>query len=105
MKRVIAFCLLLVGCGYQVNDYTPQLGMSQGPTRDRVVLTVRWAANIDELALACSTGVTLGDCTKCDEIEGQRFCTIYLQQPKDFNDVPRLAYAGHGLLHALGARH
>jgi hypothetical protein len=98
-----AVLLLAIAACHQVTDYTPQPRMTQGPTKSANFVVVHWVGDdIDEVVRACPElkGGTYYGCARDNGV-----CDVWVQQPKDFNDVARLAVLGHEILHCLGARH
>lgn len=92
--------LLLLGC-HSINYYPEQRKITSRSTIDQINLRVIWTTNIDEIAKACgSKRVTYG-CA----IAINNSCVIYVVEPIDFNDTPKLAMLGHEVWHCLGAKH
>lgn len=76
---------------------------------EKVTIEVRWHDTEDDVNEACNSIFsralwTSYGCARV-EIRGGLYCTLNLLTPKDFNDVPRLALAGHELMHCFLARH
>lgn len=101
LRRALLLTLVLAAC-QQVTDYTPQKPMTQNSQSGTTNLTVHFVKDVDDILKVCQlAGGTYYGCAK----QGLGTCDVYFQQPKDFNDVPRLAVMGHELEHCMGARH
>lgn len=105
MKRALTLltCVVLAGCATKPQTM-PSYKMSEQPTKDRAYVVVKW---MDDPSSICSSvmlnrNAYLG--CAAQDIHTPR-CTIYVRQPKDFNDTQALAVLGHELLHCLGASH
>lgn len=112
MKHILVFLLviLVVACEHQVTDYSPQPAMTKAPYLDRVIVYRHWVTDVDDLHKSCPKlhqNKLYYGCADLKEIAaGEWVCHFYIQQPKDFNDVPRLAVGGHEVVeHCFGAEH
>lgn len=98
--------VMAVGCEHKVTEYPRQPEMTQGPTRDRVIIYPNWVVDVDAIARACGRQhLTYGCAVPGDLGPANWKCDIYIQGPIDFNDVPKLAVLGHEVLHCFGAKH
>jgi hypothetical protein len=112
--RIISLGLLvgllfagLLGCEHQVTGYPPQPEQTHPADRDRVIVYIHWTEDVDEIARQCARphALTYG-CEVPTQLGPSDWkCDVYVQQPRDFNDVPRLAVLGHETLHCFGALH
>lgn len=92
--------LLLLGC-HSISQYPTQPPTTSKAIFDQVNLKVNWVTNIDVIAKACESRNTTYGCA----VKNGSSCVIYVVEPIDFNDVPKLAMLGHEVWHCLGARH
>lgn len=117
LSVLVAVAAALASCNYQVTGYDPQPAMSRPAYLTSVLVHKHVVKDVDEI-------VRLGKCKAdpgevvvgCADLHAAPFdlialgvemeCDFYLQEPTDFNDVARLAVAGHEIdLHCFGARH
>ena len=72
------------------------------PTRTEAKIRVIWVTGDDVVEL-CLGGNRVTGCTFYDFASD--ISTLYITQPKDFNDTVALMRLGHEVYHAFGARH
>jgi hypothetical protein len=110
LAALVAACAV-AACEYQVTEYnTPQPKMTRAPYLDRVIVYRHWVRDVDEIVRGghCKrTHATHVGCADLEQIGPDDWkCDFYIQQPKDFNDVARLAVGGHEVvMHCFGATH
>lgn len=103
----VGLLLGLVACEHKVTEYPAVAQMTKSASRDRVVLYPIWVTDVDKIAEKCEKPDVLHyGCATPEQLGPDNYaCRIYVQKPKDFNDVPRLAVIGHEVIHCLGAEH
>lgn len=108
LKRLFTGLVLfaLVACEHQITAYTPQPALVHKATTNYAYTAMVWLDDIDAMPAKCKkSGAVRYACAESVFVNGIGSCTIWAVQPKDFNDVPGLAYLGHEFWHCMGANH
>jgi hypothetical protein len=107
MKKLILALGLLGLCScHQITDYPQQPALITPCTLTEATIKVNWVKDVDEIMKACHGTHTLYGCAEPEWTGGSTVVwKLTVVQPKDFNDVPVLAFLGHEVCHALGGVH
>jgi hypothetical protein len=110
MIRQAALALLggmaLVACAFQITGYTHQPDLTRNPEVNRTTITVHWTDDVEVIGRQCGRDkIYVGCADVTRESPASNRCTIWVPQPKDFNDEVRLKILGHEALHCFGASH
>jgi hypothetical protein len=98
--------MALAACAYQITGYTHQPELTQNATVNRTTITVHWTDDVDEISRLCGSDKIYVGCADVVMVSPTTSrCTMWLPQPKDFNDEVRLKILGHEAWHCFGARH
>jgi hypothetical protein len=98
--------MALAACAYQITGYTHQPDLVRNAVVNRTTITVNWTDDVDEISKICGSDRIAVGCAKVLPVSPtMNLCTIWVPQPKDFNDEVRLAILGHEALHCFGADH
>ena len=97
---------LLLLCGFS-DTYYHQKDLVNKAQADLVVVHISWTG-LNEINKHCppkEEGTISVGCADFKVTGLNSICTIWVEEPLDFNDQTRLAVLGHEFWHCAGARH